>query len=476
MSDPASVGPDAETVGAAIDEMAAFALRLSWEDQSPEVRAATVRVLADSLVVLVAGGRLPEARRRRASLPPTIGPATEFGGSHTVGVCDAAWLNGCSLVALEMDEGNKQIRGHATAHVLPAALALAESEAVSGPTFTSAFLVGHEVASRFGEATVLAPGVHPHGNWGVAGAAAVTARLAGAEPRAMAAAIDAAGALALVTPFEVALQGLQVRDAWIGQANVSGIRAWACADEGRSATGVAASSLGRMLGRLDPDVLIRGLGRSMAITGGYMKRHASCSYTHPPADAALGLREQFDIGDGSTISEIVVETHHLAAGLDRREWPSRLAAMFSVPYVVATALVAGECSPEQFDDAHRADPARQELARRVTVVHAPDLDRRLPAERVARVTVRNTDGREATLEMPNPVGDSDSSPLSDGDLHAKAMTLLGGETDARRVATLVSELVVADDVSVPLAELRRLAAAERSGRSDPTDRTGSNGV
>ncbi len=449
---------EAARVGAATDELSRFSASISWDGQKPEVRAAVERVLADSLVVLVAGGRLPEARRRRAFLPPTSGPATEVGGAEPVAVCDAAWLNGCSIVSLEMDEGNKRIRGHATAHVLPAALALAEAGRMSGPAFAAAFLAGHEVASRFGRATVLNAGVHPHGNWGVAGAAAAAAHLAGADPRGTAAAIDAAGALAAATPFDVALQGLPVRDAWIGQANVSGIRAWAAADASRSATGVAAMSLGHILGRLDPEALTANLGAELAITGGYMKRHASCSYTHPPADAVLSLRGEIEVGDGSGIAEVLVETHHLAAGLDRMEWPSRLAAMFSIPYVVATALVVGSCPPEQFDDAHRADPARRQLASRVRVAHDPTLDRRLPAERVARLTVRWTDGRETTIEMPNPVGDADFQPLTDADLHAKAVVLLGNVADADRAVGLASELLGATDVSVPLSELRRLAS------------------
>lgn len=461
---------EAARMGQAIDELSRFAVSLSWEDQGEDVRASVLRLLADSMAVLIAGGRLPEAHRRRAALPPSSGPATAFGEPDTVAVCDAAWLNGCSLVGLEMDEGNKRIRGHATAHVLPAALALAESARTSGAAFVEAFLAGHEVASRFGAATVLHPGVHPHGNWGVAGAAAAAARLAGADVRAMAAAIDAAGGLALATPFDVALQGLPVRDAWVGQANVSGIRAWAAADATRAATGVAAASLGRLLGRVDHTALTAGLGQGLAVTGGYMKRHASCSYTHPPADAVLALRERVDLGDGSDITEIVVATHHLAAGLDRTEWPSRLAAMFSVPYVVATAVTAGSCTPEQFDEAHRADKVRRELASRVRVLHDPELDRRLPAERVARVTVRRAGGWEQTVEMPNPVGDTDFMPLSEADLHLKAVTLLGSPGEAEQVASLSAEMTNTADVSGPLAELRRLAARNADSRHEEESR------
>lgn len=447
------------SLAAAIGQLSEYAATLSWDAQRPEARAAVRRVLRDSLAVLMAGGRLAEAQRRRAALPLSDGPATVFGADRTTGVCDAAWLNGCSLVGLELDEGNKTIRGHATAHVLPAVLALAEAGHLPGAAMAGAFLAGHEVASRFGRAVVLHAGVHPHGNWGVAGAAAAAAHIAGADERAMAAAIDAAGALALATPFDVALAGLPVRDAWIGQANVSGIRAWAAADSARGATGVAAISLGRLLGTLDPAALTDDLGGSLAVTGGYMKRHASCSYTHPPADAALEVHAARGPVSADDVSGITVETHRLAAGLDATEWPSRLAAMFSVPYVVGTALREGRCTPQEFDAGHRADPALRALAAKVRVVHDPVLDARLPAERVARLHFSWADGSEQLVEFSNPIGDADYQPLTEADLEAKATALLGDHLTARRVRELSDELVSAPDVVPVLASLREIAAA-----------------
>ncbi|MEV6845758.1 MmgE/PrpD family protein [Actinoplanes sp. NPDC051411] len=431
-----------------VDDLARWSSTVDWKAQPQNVQASVRRVLRDSLAVMVAGGQLAESAARRRALPLSDGPATVAGSKSTTAVCDAAWLNGCSLVALELDEGNKEIRGHATAHVLPAALAVAEAAHRTGPEFAAAFLAGHEVASRFGRATRLHAGVHPHGNWGVTGAAAAVAHLHRGDARATAAAIDAASALALATPFPVALEGLPVRDAWIGQANASGIRAWAAADSTRGATGVAALSLGRILGEFDAEALTDDA--PLAITGGYLKRHASCSYTHPPADAALAVREKRDPEAG--VEDIVVETHRLAAALDTRIWPSRLAAMFSVPYVVATALRDGACPPEAFDEAHRADPALKALAAKVRVVHDPALDARLPKERVARLRVRWTDGGEEVVEVPNPVGDADHEPLSEADLTAKAVMLLGAT--AHRVRDLADALVDASDVAGVMASLR----------------------
>lgn len=458
---PAAVSPAGGTaLRTALEELGRFTATFSWSDQAPEVRAAAAKVLWDSVTVMIAGGRLAESRRLRAALPCSDGPATVFGAGRTASVTDAAWLNGVSLVSLELDEGNKRVRGHATAHVLPAVMAAAEAKRVSGPELASAFLAGHEVASRFGRAVTLDPGVHPHGNWGVAGAAAGTARLARMDGPAAAAAIDIAGALALATPFSVATAGMAVRNAWIGHANVAGIQSVALAQEREPLAGVAGDSLGTILGSLLPDELTAGLGHELAVTTGYFKRHASCSYTHPPADAALAIHAEHGPVDADAVESVTVETHRLAAVLQGCEWPTRLAAMFSVPYVVSVALSGGDCSPRAFDGDHRDDPRIRRLAEKVSVSVDTALDARLPAQRAARLRVRWSAGGESVVEVENPVGDADFHPLSDDDLMDKCVALLGDRGQANAVRQLCEELVETDDVARTIAALRRCASGE----------------
>ncbi|MGH9109640.1 MAG: MmgE/PrpD family protein [Acidimicrobiales bacterium] len=456
--DAAAAAVDRGPVVAALEDLGAFAAGVEWSEQPEAVRTAALRVLGDSVAVTIAGGRLAENRRIRGALPASPGPATVFGEASGRGVVDAAWCNGTAMVSLELDEGNKAIRGHAAAHVLPAVLAVGEAQRVPGQALAAAFLAGHEVASRLGRATVLRPGVHPHGNWGVAGAAAGAARLAGADARRMARALDVAGALALATPFSVATSGLSVRHAWIGAANASGIRAAALSTLDEPVAGVAGDSLGCILGTLDPAALVDALGTQWAVTGGYFKRHASCSYTHPPADAALAVRSRRGPVTAGRVTAIEVATHHLAASLDGMRWDTRLAAMFSVPYVVAVALRHGDCAPERFDDAHRADADLRSLAGKVSVVLDPALDARLPAWRAARLRVGWADGSEDVVEMDNPVGDADHHPFSDGELLAKWSALLGQDR-AAEVSDACSALVGSADVSVELGALRHLAAA-----------------
>src|SRR5690606_33625809 len=321
----------------------------------------------------------------------------------------------------------------------------------------TAILAGYEVASRFGRACVPRPGLHPHGNWGATGAAAAVGVLYGLDAARLAAAIDSAGGLVLATGFESALAGSFVRNTWVGHAGTAGLTAANLARAGLATVdGTAASTLGSLLGTIDAAHLVDELGSRFDITGGYAKRHASCSYTHPPADAALAIRAAHPDLALADIDEVIVETHRLAAPLSRTSVPTRLAAMFSIPYVVAVAVREGVCRPASFDEPARRDPELASLAAKVRVEHRPELDQPLPAERAARVQVCLRDGRQFTAEVPNPVGDAAYHPFGRPEIQAKLAQLLPAGLGDRVVAA-ADELWTAPDAADVLA---RLAGAD----------------
>nr|BFE38721.1 MmgE/PrpD family protein [Actinomadura rugatobispora] len=371
-------------------------------------------VLLDVVGVTAVGAGLPEHRALRDAWNAPPGRSPLIGAGRLATSDAAAWLGAMALVALELDEGNKYAKGHPAAHGFPAVLALAAERDATGADTAAALLAAYEVAARFGRATRLRPGAHPHGSWGVAGAAAGCARLLGLDADATAAAIDTAAGMPIAGHFDSATSGNPVRDAWMGAANLSGLVAARMAAAGAARnTGTAALSLGTLLGEFDPAELTGGLGERWDITRGYFKRHASCSFTHPAADAVLALAAETGLA-ARPIAEILVETHALGAGLARTGWDNRLSAMFSTPYVVAAAALTGEVGPRSPLD--RPDVAA--LARRVRVAAAGDLTARLPDERAARVTVAFEDGTRAVREVPNPVGDADHHPLGEAEVVA----------------------------------------------------------
>ncbi|MFI7426645.1 MmgE/PrpD family protein [Micromonospora sp. NPDC049836] len=437
---------------AAVARLGAWAAGLRWADVPDAVRGRLGLVLLDSLGVTVVGARQAEQRALAAAWRPGPGPAPLVGGGATTTVEAAAWLNATALARLELDEGHKYAKGHPAAHGLPAVLALAADLGASGPETMAALLAAYEVAARFGRATTLRAGMHPHGSWGVAGAAAGCARLLGLPGEGVAAAIDAGAGLPVAGHFASALDGNPVRDAWLGASNVSGLAAARMAAAGVARnTGTPAVSLGDVLGRFDPVPLTDGLGSRWEVRLGYFKRHASCSFTHPAADAALLMR-----ADGlplDAVEEVVVETHSLAGGLGRTSWDSRLAALFSTPFVVAAALVHGTVDPAVSADGQRDDPRVRALAAKVVLRVAPDLDARLPDERAARLTVRTAGAPPCVLEVPNPVGDAAHHPMAEDDVLALLERLLDAGT-VRAVHEVATGLAASADVG---PDLRRLA-------------------
>jgi 2-methylcitrate dehydratase PrpD len=437
----------------ATEALGEWAAAVCWTDVPADARERMSLVLLDSLGVTVLGARQPEQRALVAAWRPGPGPAPLLGGGRSTTVEAAAWLNASALVRLELDEGHKFAKGHPGAHALPAVLALAADLGSSGADTAAALIVAYEVAARFGRATSLRPGAHPHGSWGVAGAAAGCARLLGLPAAQVAAAVDTGAGMPVAGHFDSALDGNPVRDAWMSAANLSGLASARMAAAGIARnTGTAAGSLGDLLGSFDPTPLTEELGERWDVRNGYFKRHASCSFTHPVADAVLELRPTLP-ADPADVDEILVETHSLGAGLARQTWDSRLGALFSTPFVVAAALVHGHVRPEASAEEARSDPRVHALAGRVRVVAAPDLDARLPGERAARVTV-TAGGRNVSLEVPNPVGDAAHHPLSESDVLHLLSGWLDDEETVAVVRDVASGLPEAADVG-PL--LRRLA-------------------
>ncbi|HSI93830.1 MAG TPA: MmgE/PrpD family protein, partial [Jiangellaceae bacterium] len=252
---------------AAARELGAFAAELKLGSVAEPVRQATDLMVLDSIGVIVAGMRTDELRALLHQLDPPSGPARLIGAGRNAPVEAATLLNGTAACVLELDEGNKHARGHPAAHVLPIALSVGASMDASGEAVLTAFLAGHEVAARFGRATQLAPGVHPHGNYGATGAAAAAARLLGLDADGIAAAIDAAAGLALAPPFKSALAGSFVRNTWLGVAGTHGLLAAQLAAAGLATVdGTAAASLGGILGSLDAVPLTERLGERYDIT------------------------------------------------------------------------------------------------------------------------------------------------------------------------------------------------------------------
>jgi 2-methylcitrate dehydratase PrpD len=375
----------------------------------PPTRDRAALILADTVGVVMAGSREPEARRLHAGADRAPGPATVLGeGFKPVEAWWAIVSNGLAGTMLELDEGNRFARGHPGIHVLPAALAEAERLGRSGAALLTALVVGYDVAARLGGAAPVRPTMHMHGVHGAVGAAAAVARLRELDGEVTARALGVAAGLTLGTSWRTALGGATVRNAYAGVAGANG---WLAVDLAQAGVTPLPDMLTETFGRisgagLDADVALDGLGERYEVTRNYFKRYACCRFNHPAVEALEALLAEAPI-TAARIASIRVATTALGATMADRDPVGSLGAKFSIPYAVAARLVLGECGVEAFRQPALSDPRVRALAGRVEVVEDPALTALTPEKRPARVEIRLADGGVRAAQVDTPSGEFD---------------------------------------------------------------------
>src|SRR5262249_50260965 len=128
-----------------------------WEELPEEPREVERHCLLDFLGVALAGAREPLT----GILIEAVGPhepsseAGRLGRAERASRLSAALVNGAAAHALDFDDTHTAMNGHPSVPVLPALLALAETEAASGERLLAALVAGIELECR------LASGLRP---------------------------------------------------------------------------------------------------------------------------------------------------------------------------------------------------------------------------------------------------------------------------------------------------------------------------
>lgn len=441
------------TTSAWLTQWSRFAETAVFGDLPAPVVARARITLLDTLGAIVAGQQEAEIAALVARLVKLggSGPATAvIGTRQRAPAMSAAFLNAVAGTALELDEGNRFARGHPSIHVLPAALVTAERLGSSGQDFLIAFALGYEIGARIGAAAQLRPGYHPHGTWGVVGAAVAIAKLNGANAAQFADIINIASSLSLATSMRTALEGGTVRNAYAGVANQLGLLAWEMAAAGFAGEhdGVV-NVFGAIAGTaFKSEAMVEALGTRWEIARNYFKRHACCRYNHATLDALETIITAHGAIDVDHITRVEVDTYAAAAELSEPRPRNALAARFSVPYAVAAFLTRGRADVAAFRAEARADPRILDLASRVTLREDEAMTARLPVERPARVTITMQDGRALSAECRSNRGDADD-PYPPAEIEAKFVSLAApvwGVAHAQAVMAAVRTLDGAADL------------------------------
>lgn len=405
-----------------------------------------------------------------------LAPAREWGGrgeSSVVGTSlrvsapAAALANGALAHGLDFDDTHTPSITHASAVVLPAALALAEARGLSGAEMLTAAVAGYETITRLGMA---APGAFHARGWHAtpacgAFAAAVTAGrcLRLAEDRlASAVGIAASCASGLMEFLE---DGSSVKRLHPGWAAHSGILAAGLAGAGM--TGPATGLEGRFgfyraaLGET-PDLtpLLATLGTRWETLEIAFKPYPCCHYNHAHVDAARRLREGHAIAPAAiTEVECVVPAGEVAVVCEpaeaKRAPRTEYDAKFSLPFAVAAALLDGHVGVGTFTEARLDDPALLALAARVRYTVDPDSP--FPRTFPGHVRIRLADGRLLEERVPANRGGPDF-PLPVGEIVDKFRDNAGRalpESRARELEKAALALDGLDDIRALMSLARR---------------------
>ncbi len=427
---PAGTGP-AQEGASDLPALAAFAGDIyTGRLVLPEaVRDKARAVVTDTVAAVLAGRTLPELQ--------ALGGRLEGAG----GALAALLVNGAAGVSLELDEGCAPSRGHPGVHVVPAAVQAAAARGASGEAFLRAVVAGYEVAARLGHATTFRPLIHPHGTWGVCGAATAVGLLAGLQGARLANALGIAGALSLATHYNSVYAGATARNLWSGLGNLAGRLAVEAAAAGfAGAPDSHAGTLGDSLGTAyDPALALAGLGQRWFLLENYFKQYPCCRHAHVAID---GYREALAAAavPVERIRAVEVRTYQRAAdAVGRIVRPgTTLQAKFSLPFMLAAVSERGELTRADFEPPHLERLAALPLAERVRVIGDRAMTELLP-QRGARVTLTLDDGREIAVTRLGSHGDPDD-PLSRAELAEKFHALVDPVLGAGRAAELHARL------------------------------------
>jgi 2-methylcitrate dehydratase PrpD len=421
--------------------LAEFAATTRLEDLSTAARDRARLIIADCVPVIAAGMQQPEMKAlvSRHLARAGAGEAWVIGAGRSAAALDAALLNGTAGTWLELDEGNLFAKGHPGIQVVPAALAVAQESAATGADLLTAAALGYELSARISRAANVKLSVHPHGTYGVIGAAIAVGRLKGFTAAQMLELVNCASTMAMASSRQTLLDGATVRNIFTGHSGYMGqmaARLVECGFTGEIDS--VASVYGRILSdTFDPERVVAGLGDEWLIAQSYFKLHPTGRYVHSAIDALEDLLSRVPGGrlDVAQIQRIEVRAYALAAMLAEKQVVSSFGARFSVPFALASILVHGRSGLASFDDAAVANPQVQALAQRVDLAEEPAYTARYPAEQPVSLRIVLRSGAELRGECVVTKGEP-AKPHTPAELTGKFMELgtpVWGEATTREL-------------------------------------------
>lgn len=430
--------------------------------------AASKKSVLDTLASMIAGAGA-------AGCPEIVNQVMEWGGREESTIVNyrgrvpsflAALVNGMMARAVDLDDVYEPGTVHASASVVPAAFAVAEMLGmVDGRRFLTAVILGVDLICRMSRANKIPPGVSgmnstfQYAYFGCAGAAG---KLLGLDSEKL---VNAMGLAYSQTAgnSQNLLEGTLATRLCQGLAAQGGVFSAIFAGRGiTAARRVLEGKFGYypVYQRNEYDVqrLLDGLGERFAVTDLTMKIYPCCMHTHAAIDAVISISKEQGLkpADVRKIRVGINEQgfNFVCFPVEKKRKPQTIPeAQFSLPYVVATALVKGKVFLEDFTENEIQNPEVLAVADVVECAVDPDVDN-VSRGRVspAVVEVFTEDGKRFFRKIDARKG-SPAEPMTMEEVEdkfrkcAKLARRPVPEENIERIIAMVKGLENLDDVS-----------------------------
>ena len=399
--------------------LAEWAADFRLEQAPVEVVERMKALVLDFLRVVAVGARLPWSRAARA-LTLNLGgsgPSAILLSDARLDPARAAFVNGAYAHACDLDDTHVGSMHHAGASILPAVLAIAESEASAGRALLEAAIIGYEASLRIGLATQ--PALFQRGfmatpTVGALGAALACGKLLGMGAQDLAGALGAAGAYVggLAQFYHSGsyikrLNGARGAESGVMAALLTRAGIWGPRDilEGEAGFFRAFAE------KSDPEQVTGDLGRGYRLLEVSTKVHAGAGRLQASVDAGLALGSAHHLSPADIVDVEVGIPKVIQGRLTQLEPPDLQSAQLSVPFSLAMALALGRARGPQAAirredyEAALASSDIPALSVRVRCVLDAEIEAGTNTEEVpSRVTLRLADGRVLTERVRHPRG------------------------------------------------------------------------
>lgn len=432
-----------------VEQLAAYACSLRYEDLPREVIEQAKRLIVDTVGCALGGARSGPATIARdiAGLATSREPATVMVTGERTSADLATFANGVMIRYLDFNDGytSNGESGHPSDSIA-AVLSVAERMKRSGKEAIVATVLAYEVFCWVCDTADLKPLGFDHVTVGGMASTAAAARLLGLPQQQVAEAFN------LGIAANIALY----------QTRIGNVSMWkACAYANASRNAVFAALLAQR-GMTGPSPIFEGAGGyfkavthapfTLPVMGGdgqrykimecSIKRYPLGQYSQTVVQAAIAARA--NIRSADDIAEVRIETlataiDIMAGDVDKWEPATRESADHSMPYTVAVALIYGTVHERHFDDRYRNDPALRALTRRVKVEVWEEANRRMPEAMLCRVTVITHSGDSYNATVDYHKGHW-RNPMSETEVEEKFRKLAQDTLEPARIDRLLDRL------------------------------------